>query len=62
MERLKSEDLYIPLEANEVLTTFIVNNWPDETLFNDVIFKLLKRVKGKGRNVRVIGEMVALLW
>ncbi len=62
LEAMKSTDQYITLDANEVLSKFLVNNWPDEKLFNDVITQIISRAKKNDRKVRAFGEMVALLW
>jgi DcmR-like sensory protein len=59
---LIKKDLYIPLEANATLEKFMVNGWPDEKLFNDVISEVLQRARKNDNNVRAFGEMVALLW
>lgn len=57
-----ANDLYIPLEANEILSKFMVNGWPDENLFNDCISGILSLARKNDRNVRAFGEMVAILW
>jgi len=59
---LSSTDQYIPLEANEMLSRFMRNDWPDEKLFFELITDLLKRVQQKNRRIRAFGEMVAILW
>jgi hypothetical protein len=59
---LKLKDLYIPIDAEEALGQFIVNDWPDENLFMHFLSNLLARAKRSNRQVRVFGEMVALLW
>jgi len=59
---LSSKDQYIALDAQEMLSRFMVDNWPDEKLFMETIGSLLKRVQRKNRKVRAFGEMVALLW
>lgn len=59
---LISNTQYIPLDAQEVLSTFMVNDWPDENLFNQVINEVIARAKRNSRNVRAFGEMVAILW
>ena len=59
---LSSRDQYIALDAQETLSRFMVNNWPDETLFMETVGSLLKRVHRTNRKVRAFGEMVALLW
>jgi hypothetical protein len=53
---------YIPLEAEETLSRFMVNDWPDENLFNQMVSDLIARAKTGGRQVRAFGEMVAILW
>lgn len=62
IEELKSRDQYIPIDVAEALSTFMVNNWPDEQLFNDYISKVIHRATRDNRKVRAFGEMVALLW
>ena len=62
IDALSSTDQFIPLEANEMLSRFMVNNWPDENLFFELITRLLKRVQKNNRKVRAFGEMVAILW
>ena len=58
----RSEDQYIPMVAEDALARFMRNGWPDERLFADVVFELIARARGDGRNVRAFGEMVAVLW
>ncbi|WP_207515282.1 MEDS domain-containing protein [Longitalea luteola] len=59
---LISETQYIPLDAEETLSKFMVNDWPDEYLFHKVISEVIVKAKGNNRNVRAFGEMVAILW
>ena len=59
---LISDDRYIPLNAEDVLSTFMVNGWPDEVLFNQTVSSLFKQGLAKNRRIRAFGEMVALLW
>ncbi len=59
---LESDDQYIPINAGEMLNVFMRDGWPDETLFNEVITKIICKAHAKNRNVRAFGEMVALLW
>ena len=59
---LISQTQYIPLDAEETLSKFMVNDWPDENLFNKVISEVIKKAKGNNRKVRAFGEMVAILW
>jgi hypothetical protein len=62
LEKLMSIDQYIPLVAEETLAKFMVNNWPDEKLFNECISGVIERATANDRKVRAFGEMVALLW
>ena len=55
-------DRYIALDADETLSTFMDDGWPDEKRFMTVIHGLLERAGHGGRPVRAFGEMVALLW
>jgi hypothetical protein len=59
---LLAKDQYIRLDAEEALARFMVNDWPDENLFNQLVGDLLARAKKNGQNVRAFGEMVAILW
>jgi len=62
LKRLRADDQYIPLDAEETLATFMVDDWPDEELFKKSVTAILKRAGKKGRRVRAFGEMVAILW
>ncbi len=62
VDGLKSEDRYIPLEAEETLAKFMVDNWPDENLFFQTVEAIIDRAHKRNRKVRAFGEMVALLW
>lgn len=57
----KTTGQYLSLDAEETLSKFIVDGSPDRSRFIDVIQPAIART-GKGRRVRVFGEMVALLW
>jgi hypothetical protein len=56
------QEQYIALDAEETLSRFMMNGWPDNELFMEVISNLIRQARGKGRRVRAFGEMVALLW
>jgi hypothetical protein len=58
----RAEDRYIPLDASETLAEFMVNGWPDDALFAATVGRILKRARGRGRQVRAFGEMVAIMW
>ena len=60
---LLSDHSYIPLNAQKVLSKFMVNGWPEESLFMRTIAEVLARARGpKNRSIRAFGEMVAILW
>lgn len=62
IQAARSENRYIARDADEVLSMFLVNNWPDRDLFRKTVTELLTLAKGPGRKVRAFGEMVSLLW
>lgn len=62
IDHLIKTNQYFPLEAHQTLGKFLVNDWPEEALFNEFISSLLTAAKQKGRKVRAFGEMVAILW
>jgi hypothetical protein len=62
VDSLIKTDQYIALDAEETLSKFMVNGWPDEELFMETIPSILKKAQKHGRRVRVFGEMVAILW
>lgn len=58
----RKADRYIELDAEQTLAKFMVNGWPDEGRFKEVVAGLLARASVNGANVRAFGEMVAILW
>jgi len=58
----RSRDQYIAVEAEEALSRFMIEGWPNDELFRLFVTELLMRGRGNGRQVRAFGEMVALLW
>lgn len=59
----RMEGRYFPFDAEESLSTFMVQGWPDEGLFKQFVDSVLERARGQNdRRVRAFGEMVALLW
>ncbi len=53
---------FISLDAEETLSRFMVNGWPDPKRFADVIGGAVRRASADGAiDVRAFGEMVALL-
>jgi hypothetical protein len=55
-------DQYIELDAEATLSQFMVDGWPDDILFEELVRDLLTRARRNGRRVRAFGEMVALMW
>jgi hypothetical protein len=53
---------YLPLEAKEVLSTFMVNDWPDEKLFFQTLNNMFRKVTESRSRIRAFGEMVSVLW
>ena len=62
IDTLIAEDQYVPLDAEETLAKFMVNGWPDEALFMELVSELIARARKKNRQLRAFGEMVAILW
>jgi hypothetical protein len=58
----QSKDQFITMVAEEALAKFMVNKWPDDTLFANFVTELIARAQAGGRRVRAFGELVALLW
>lgn len=62
LESARFERRYLGLPAERILRDFMVDGWPDEERFHEVVSTLLARMQSNGRRVRAFGEMVALLW
>ena len=62
IEDLQQKGLYIPLDASDLLSTFMVNGWPDETKFFSAVSQILVTAGYPGHPIRAFGEMVAILW
>ena len=61
--RAKENGDYVPLDAAETLSKFIVEEVPNERRFKDVVGSIVERVsKTHSAGIRAFGEMVALLW
>ncbi len=59
---MQARGQYVRLNAHEALWQFMVDGWPDETLFRAFVDRLQKQAGRDGRRVRAFGEMVAVLW
>jgi hypothetical protein len=53
---------YVPLNASDLLSAFMVQDWPHDKKFNTAVKALFSDVSQSGRPIRAFGEMVALLW
>jgi PAS domain S-box-containing protein len=57
---------YIPLDAAETLSKFMLEGWPEAARFGEVIGSVIERARsaaeGDRSRVFAFGEMVALLW
>ena len=63
LEAARRRDQYVAVDAEQTLTQFMVNEWPDERRFDAAVSTLVSRARGrKNRRVRAFGEMVVLLW
>src|SRR5687767_2986971 len=52
---------YIPLDATETLSKFMVDGLPDANLFRQVVGTVFTHAAQAGRRVRAFGDMVAVL-
>ena len=62
LSALIESDQYIPINAEDLLSIFLVDDWIDEDIFNGFITDLVRRAKKRNGKVRAFGEMVAILW
>ena len=62
IDALITDNRYIPVDAEETLSKFMIDEWPDAPLFFLTVSELLAPIRKTGRRVRAFGEMVALLW
>jgi hypothetical protein len=58
---LRLSDQYIPINASNALSEFMIYDALDPLLFKIKNFELMKRARRSARRVRVFGEMVSLL-
>jgi signal transduction histidine kinase len=57
----RADGRYVLLDAADLLSRLMVEGTPDQGRFMDIIGRLVARAARGGRQVRVFGEMVALL-
>lgn len=53
---------FIALDVGEALAKFMVDGMPDAARFRATVGQLVSRAAGSARDVRIYGEMVAVLW
>lgn len=58
----RKSGVYRALDAATTLDAIMVEGRPDPERFTRVIGRAIERAAGRGRRVRVFGELVALLW
>ncbi len=58
----RARNQYIPLDAEDTLSKFMLDGWPNRQMFEACVTGILRQAGKNGRRVRAFGEMVALLW
>lgn len=65
-DALIQQGAYVSLDAAAALSTFMINEWPDEMRFHEVFNKLIesasRAAKATHPRVAIFGEGVAILW
>lgn len=63
---LLAQGRLVSLDAEQILATFMLDGWPNEERFNDVVGKIVAQAvacsSAAHPRVAIFGEMVALLW
>jgi len=59
---LEVQGKFMAFNAEEVLAKFMVNDWPDYSLFMQTISSIFGQARKNKQPVRAFGEMVAVLW
>jgi hypothetical protein len=62
IEILQEQNLFIPLDASDILSKFMINNWPDDLLFEKTVSAIVDKVPHDHNKIRTFGEMVSILW
>lgn len=62
LDGARAQGLYLSVDAEETLASFMAGGRPDPGRFEHAIGGLLRRAGAGGRPVRVFGEMVEVLW
>lgn len=62
VEKARDAAHYLDVDAEELLSRFMVDGTPDPIRFHTTVGDLIAGAAGPGRTVRIYGEMVAVLW
>jgi len=63
LDKMRLSNQYIEVRAEDMLSSIMVDDWPNDARFHESVMQLLTRARGgQSRRVRAFGEMVALLW
>ena len=62
LELARRRGFYTALDAQHTLDRFMVDGWPDDDAFAEVVDAILEAPRAAGLKVRAFGEMVAMLW
>ena len=62
LKSAREQGRYSSRDAGETLSMFMNDGVPDPVKFEEIVGGMIRAASGGGRNVRVFGEMVALLW
>lgn len=58
----RRDGLYVALDADKLLRTILVEDMPDPARFARAVGRVIDRARKRGRQVRLVGEVVAQLW
>lgn len=62
LPKLRATNQFITMRIEDATRAFMVNGWPDETLFYRFVSALKDRALQNSNKLRVFGEIVADLW
>ena len=62
LAQARRRGFYTALDAQATLDLFMIDGWPDDDAFAEVVDAILEAPRTAGLKVRAFGEMVAVLW
>ncbi len=62
VNKLISLNQYVPIDAHNLLSVFLVDDRIDEKIFDSFVSGLIDHARLRNGKVRAFGEMVAILW